>query len=117
VRTRVLHKVVDAIRQGLAAHREYESLMSMGMRHDPALRAALSMSTATRDRPIANSRALSRLNARTTPLMSPAPQGGGKLYGNRHEHKFRVAALVLLLLSSTAFMGDGLILLLSSYPK
>jgi hypothetical protein len=100
----MLHKLVDAIRQGLAAHREYERLMSMGMRHDSALRVALSMSTATRDRPIANRRALSRLNARTIPLMSPAPQGGGKLYGKRHEHKFRVAVLVLLLLSGTALM-------------
>jgi hypothetical protein len=98
MRTRMLHHLVDAIHQGLAAHREYERLMSTGMRHDSALRAALSISTATRERPIANSRA--RLNARTTPLMSPAAQGGGKLYGKRHEGKFRVAVLVLLLLSA-----------------
>jgi hypothetical protein len=30
----MLHKLVDAIRQGLAAHREYERFMSMGMCHD-----------------------------------------------------------------------------------
>jgi hypothetical protein len=101
---RTLHKLVDAIRQGLAAHREYERLISMGMRHDSALRVALSISTATGHRPIANSRGLSRLNARTTPSMRPAPQSGGKLYGKRHEHKFRVAVFVLLLLSGSALM-------------
>jgi hypothetical protein len=42
MRARLLHKLVDAIGQGLTAHREYERLMSMGMRHDPALRAAFS---------------------------------------------------------------------------
>jgi hypothetical protein len=100
----MLHKLVDAIHQGLAAHREYERLMSTGRRHDSALRAALSISTATRDRPIANSSALLRLNGRTPPLMSPAPQGGGKLYDKRHERKFRVAVPVLLVLSGTALM-------------
>ncbi len=98
----MLHKLIDAMYEGLAAHRKYERLMSTGMRHDSALRAALSISTATRDRPIANSRALSRLNARTTPLTSPEPQSGGRFYGQRHERKFRAAVLVLLLLSSTA---------------
>jgi hypothetical protein len=104
MRTEMLHKLLDALRDGLAAHREYERLMSMRIHHDPALRAALFMSTATRDRTIASSRALSRLNARTTPLMSPASQDGGKLYGRHHEHKFRLAMLVLLLLSGTALM-------------
>ena len=73
----MLHKLADAIRQGLAAHREYERLMSMGMRHDLALKAALSMPTATTDRPIANSRALSGLIARPTPLMRTAPRADG----------------------------------------
>jgi hypothetical protein len=81
----MLHKLADAIRQGLAAHREYERLMSMGMRHDLALKAALSMPTATTDRPIANSRALSGLIARPTPLMRTAPQGGWKRYAKRDE--------------------------------
>ncbi len=35
----MLHKLMDAIRQGLAAHREYEGFMSMGMNHDRALSA------------------------------------------------------------------------------
>src|SRR5262249_26020529 len=39
---KTLHRLLDAFCEGLAAHREYERLMSMGMRHDPALRAALS---------------------------------------------------------------------------
>jgi uncharacterized protein YjiS (DUF1127 family) len=38
----MLHCLLDAFCEGLAAHREYERLMSKGMRHDPALRAALS---------------------------------------------------------------------------
>jgi hypothetical protein len=38
----MLHSVPDAVREGFAAHREYERLRSMGMRHDPALRTALS---------------------------------------------------------------------------
>jgi hypothetical protein len=38
----MLHSLVDALRDGLAAHREYERLIAMGMCHDPALRAALS---------------------------------------------------------------------------
>jgi hypothetical protein len=100
----MLHKLVDAIHQGLAAHREYECLMSMGMCHDSALKAALSKPTVTTGMPIANSRALSPLIARTTPVMRPAPQGGRKLYGKRDERKFRTAVLVLLLLSGTALM-------------
>jgi hypothetical protein len=78
----MLHKLVDAVRQGLAAHREYERLKSMGMRHDPALRAALSISTTATGRPIAISRA--RSTARTTRLMRPAPRGR-KLYGKLDE--------------------------------
>jgi hypothetical protein len=100
----MLHKLADAIRQGLAAHREYERLMSMGMRHDLALRAALSMPTATTDRPIGNSRALSGLIARPTPLMRTAPQDGWKRYAKRDERRFRMAMLVLLLLSGTGLM-------------
>jgi hypothetical protein len=38
----MLHSLLDAFREGLAAHREYERLTSMGMDHDRALRAALS---------------------------------------------------------------------------
>ena len=37
----MLHNLLDAVCEGLADHREYERLVSMGMRHDPALRAAL----------------------------------------------------------------------------
>ena len=33
-----------AFREGLAAHREYERLISKGVRHDPALRASLGVS-------------------------------------------------------------------------
>jgi hypothetical protein len=66
----MLHKLMDAIRQRLAAHREYERFMSMGMNHDRALRAALSISTVPTGRPIANSQTLSLLIVRITPLMS-----------------------------------------------
>lgn len=38
----MLHSLLDAFCEGLAAHREYERLRSMGMRHDHALAAALS---------------------------------------------------------------------------
>jgi uncharacterized protein YjiS (DUF1127 family) len=40
---KVLWDLNDAFREGLAAHREYERLKSTGMRHDPALRASLSV--------------------------------------------------------------------------
>ncbi len=33
-----------AFREGLTAHREYERLISKGVRHDPALRASLGVS-------------------------------------------------------------------------
>jgi hypothetical protein len=36
------HRLLDAVREGLAAHREYERLMSKGVRHDCAIRAAFS---------------------------------------------------------------------------
>jgi hypothetical protein len=39
---KTLHSLLDAVHEGLAAHREYERLMSMGMRHESALRGALS---------------------------------------------------------------------------
>ena len=100
----MLHKLIDAIRQGLAAHREYERLISMGMHHDIALKSALSISAATTGRPIANNRALTGLIARTTPLMRAAPQGVWKRDGKREERKFRTGALVLLLLSGAALM-------------
>jgi hypothetical protein len=45
----MLHSLLDALRKGLAAHREYERFMSMGMRHDPALRAALSETSHSRE--------------------------------------------------------------------
>jgi hypothetical protein len=35
-----------AFREGLTAHREYERLISKGVRHDPALRASLGVSGA-----------------------------------------------------------------------
>ena len=35
-----------AFREGLTAHREYERLISKGVRHDPALRASLGVSDA-----------------------------------------------------------------------
>jgi hypothetical protein len=38
----MLHSLLDAVREGLAAHREYERLISIGIRHDLALRAAVS---------------------------------------------------------------------------
>jgi hypothetical protein len=46
---KTLHSLLDALCGGLAAHREYERLMSMGMRHDPALRAALSQASHCRE--------------------------------------------------------------------
>jgi hypothetical protein len=73
----MLHKLMDAIRQGLAAHREYERFMSMGMNHDRALRAALSISTVPTGRPIANSQTLSLLIARISPLMRPRHRAHG----------------------------------------
>jgi hypothetical protein len=46
---KTLHSLLDAFYEGLAAHREYERLISMGMRHDPALRAALSETSQCRE--------------------------------------------------------------------
>ena len=84
MRARMLHKLVDAIGQGLTAHREYERLMSMGMRHDPALRAALCISAIPTGGPIANSRA--RSAARATPSMrQAAPEVGWKRSGKLDE--------------------------------
>jgi hypothetical protein len=54
----MLHRLLDAVREGLAAHREYERLVSMGMHHDPALRAALSQNSHCRE---ASTRRASRL--------------------------------------------------------
>jgi hypothetical protein len=45
----MLHSLLDALRDGLAAHREYERLISLGMCHDPALRAALSQTSHSRE--------------------------------------------------------------------
>ena len=45
----MLHSLLDAFSEGLAAHREYERLTSMGMRHHPALRAALSEPSHSRE--------------------------------------------------------------------
>jgi hypothetical protein len=45
----MLHSLLDALRDGLAAHREYERLISLGMGHDPALRAALSQTSHCRE--------------------------------------------------------------------
>ena len=48
VRT-MLHLLLDAFCEGLAAHRKYERLVSMGILHDPALRAALSQTSHCRE--------------------------------------------------------------------
>jgi hypothetical protein len=45
----MLHNLLDAVCGGLAAHREYERLVSMGMRHDPALRVALCQTSHCRE--------------------------------------------------------------------
>jgi hypothetical protein len=37
----MLHGLLDSVCEGLAAHREYERLVSIGIRHAPALRSAL----------------------------------------------------------------------------
>jgi hypothetical protein len=100
----MLHRLLDAVCEGLAAHREYERLVATGMCHDRALRTALSISTVTTNRSIATSRALSLLIARISPLVSPAPHGGWNVYGKRDERKSRMTVLVLLLLSGTALM-------------
>ena len=39
---KMLHSLLDAVSEGFAAHREYERLISMGVGHDSALKAALS---------------------------------------------------------------------------
>src|SRR5437660_6259957 len=39
----IVWDLYNALRDGLAAHREYERLKSTGMRHDPALRASLNV--------------------------------------------------------------------------
>ena len=54
----MLHRLLDAVREGLAAHWEYERLVSMGMHHDLALRAALSQNSHCRE---ASTRRASRL--------------------------------------------------------
>ena len=40
----------EAVREGLAAHREYEDLRSRGMPHDSALRAALGLGASPQQR-------------------------------------------------------------------
>jgi hypothetical protein len=45
----MLHGLLDALRDGLAAHREYERLISLGVGHDPALRAAVSQTSHSRE--------------------------------------------------------------------
>jgi hypothetical protein len=49
MRTQMLHSLLDALRDGLAAHREYERLISLGVGHDPALRAAVSQTSHSRE--------------------------------------------------------------------
>ncbi len=49
MRTQLLHSLLDALRAGLAAHREYERLISLGMCHDSALRAALAQTSHCRE--------------------------------------------------------------------
>jgi uncharacterized protein YjiS (DUF1127 family) len=46
---KMLHDLLDAIREGFTAHREYERLMSSGTRHNPALKAALAESDHSRE--------------------------------------------------------------------
>jgi uncharacterized protein YjiS (DUF1127 family) len=48
---KMLHSLVDAIGDGLAAHWEYERLIAKGVRHDPALKAALSETNHCRKAP------------------------------------------------------------------
>jgi hypothetical protein len=45
----MLHRLMDAFCEGLAAHREYERLISMGVHHDLALRVALSEASHSRE--------------------------------------------------------------------
>jgi hypothetical protein len=90
----MLHRLLDAVCEGLAAHQEYERLVSTGMHHDRALRTALSISTATTDRSIGTSRALSLLIAD-----NPVGEPGAKWrtdYGKRDERKSRMPVPVLL---------------------
>ena len=42
--TKIVRDLPIAFREGLTAHREYERLISKGVRHDPALRASLGVS-------------------------------------------------------------------------
>jgi hypothetical protein len=44
----MLHSLLDAFCEGFAAHREYERLTSIDMRHDLALRAAISETSHSR---------------------------------------------------------------------
>ena len=39
---KMLHHLLEAIREGISARRKYERLTAMGIGHDPALKAALS---------------------------------------------------------------------------
>ena len=40
----MLRAILDALREGLAAHRRYEHLRSEGIQHDPAIRQAFRIS-------------------------------------------------------------------------
>jgi uncharacterized protein YjiS (DUF1127 family) len=46
---KMLHSLLDAVSEGLAGHREYERLMSMGVGHDSALKVALSETSHSTD--------------------------------------------------------------------
>jgi hypothetical protein len=64
-----MHHLLDAFCEALAAHREYERLISMGMRHDPALRAALSETGHCREATARRASSITR---------SEHPDAGGK---------------------------------------
>jgi hypothetical protein len=66
---KTMHHLLDAFCEALAAHREYERLVSMGMRHEPALRTALSETSQCRE---ATARRALRLTR------SEHPEAGGK---------------------------------------
>ena len=59
-----------AFREGLTAHREYERLISKGVRHDPALRASLGVSGS--EAPKGNSRDQKHARAQSVTPIEPA---------------------------------------------
>jgi hypothetical protein len=66
---KTMHHLLDAFCEALAAHRKYERLVSMGMRHDPALRVALSETSQCREASARRASSLTR---------SEHPEAAGK---------------------------------------